>query len=1094
MPRMTSRLRDRLPVALTLVRALASTVGLCPTVASAADSSNETRRVLKLEDATTEQAQSEEYRRLAAEARASAMAKLQALLRDVEDGDRKAEMMLRLAYLYFEQGKADHAYEMESFNKKYDDCFATAKNPDDCEAIIEDHSTSYSWYDKAIKLYEAVLKLYPRYARADEATYYLGVTYKEKKLDSPAVESMKKLVKLYPTSQYVPDAYVYIGEYYFDDNQAFPALTAYKKAASYTDHPRYAYAMYKLGWCYFNVDDLQKAIETMKAVVAYSMAQSSAENKTSVKLEDEALRDLVRFFAEAGALDEAYDYFKKLGRSELIRETMKQLAAIFYDQGKFNEAIDTFRRLIAESPNHPENPVYQKSIVDAYKKVGAKDRVIDELRRLREDYGRSSAWAKANASNPDAISDADGKIEVALKTTATDFNKEARDLQKAKHPRMKEAFDLAVSAYQVYLQDYDKDKRSYELHWDFAELLYELKRYEESYDQYLRVVDLDPKGEHSRDAAESAIFASEQKVGTIEAKSVKVDKTVQPIPLTEWEQRLIASCKRYADLYPGDSKIEAVTYKSAFLLYQRFHFSEAAEQFRSVIARWPNSKNAEFSAKLILGALEIREDWPAMRDTSKSFWQTKELGTDAFRQEMYTIYRKASLDVITVNFETTKDESKFADDLMAFYKEFPDYKDADAILNDASVYYAKAGRVADSMAVRTTLVEDERFAGKTQYYYEQVGQLGFNYEQIADFDKASAYYDKLFSLYPAEREKLVKARDAEKDAEKKAELVKKIEAIDGQAGDAQFTTAVFHIAQGDWQGGVERLQAFIKTFPSDARVPDLRLRIANTYETQGQHDKAVAAFSEFYKVQHKDIDVDRQFYARLHHGRNLITLGKTAEATAVYKESADLYRKLAKAGTAAGAWSSNAAEMMFFLIRPEYDAYNKLDLDSTYPTDPGPSAGSTEAIIKKDTKAIKAKLSEKISALTNLEKKYKEILDTGAGDWGMAALVQLGQAYENIAMRMTTSKPPYYLNAEERDFYIMGLQDAAFPQTSKAVAVYAAALEKAYELNLYNENTALATRKLGELRPGEFPGLAEDLPKGGRTADKTRVFDIEPSL
>ena len=101
MPRMTSRLRDRLPVALTLVLALASTVGLFPTVASAADSSNETRRVLKLEDATTEQAQSEEYRRLAAEARASAMAKLQALLRDVEDGDRKAEMMLRLAYLYF---------------------------------------------------------------------------------------------------------------------------------------------------------------------------------------------------------------------------------------------------------------------------------------------------------------------------------------------------------------------------------------------------------------------------------------------------------------------------------------------------------------------------------------------------------------------------------------------------------------------------------------------------------------------------------------------------------------------------------------------------------------------------------------------------------------------------------------------------------------------------------------------------------------------------------------------------------------------------------------------------------------------------------
>ncbi|HMV65318.1 MAG TPA: tetratricopeptide repeat protein [Myxococcota bacterium] len=1058
----------------------------------------EERRALRLEETTTQEQQSKELLEAARASRMDAISKLQGLLRDSPDGDRKAEMMLRLAYLYFEQGRADYNAEMEWFNNAFDQCFATATNSDECEAKIkEDHSKSYGWYDKSIKLYEAVLKGYPRYARADEATFYLGLTYKDEKREGEALEAFKKLVKLYPTSQFVPDGYVYIGEYYFDNNEAFPALSAYKKASSYTDHPRYAYAMYRLAWCYFNVDEIPKAIETMKAVVSFSMDQNSTGNKSSLKLEEEALKDLVRFFAEGGAMDEAYEYFTKLGKKELIRDTLRQLAALYFEQGKFTEAVETYRRLIQETPNHKDNPGYQKSIIDCYKKIGQKDRVIDELRRLREDYGKSSAWARANASDPDAIRDADDRIEVALRTSATEFNKEARDFQKAKHPRANEAFAAAVDAYKVYLEDFKDDKRSYNVHFDYAELLWDLKRYEEAYDEYLKVVSLDQKGEHSRYSAESAIFASEEMVkkeggGQITTGEVKVTKDVQPIPLTAWEQRLIDSCKRYADLYGGtDDKLEVIIYKSAFLLYQRFHFTEAAEQFRSVISRWPNSTNAERSAKLILAALVVREEWVPLRDTAKSFWQTENLGSPAFKKEMYGIYQDASLDVINEDFKKSQDYSKTADAYMAFYKEFPDFKDIAAVLNEASVYFAKSNRVADAMAVRTLLVEDAAFGPKTPFYYDQIAALGYDYERIADFASAARYYDKLIALYPAEREKLVKQRDAEKDATKKGDLTTRIEKMDGQAADALYSTAVFTNALGDWQGGVERFLSFFKTFPSDERVMDLRLTVANIYEKRGEHDKAAQAFSDFYKVQYKDADLDRTFYARLHQGRNLLDEGKTAEATALYKESVEIYRKLKKAGTEPGAWSSYAGEMLFFLAKPVFDTYTKLDLQTAYPVTNGASGSALDALIKKDTKIIKDKLSEKVKSLAGVEKTYTEILDTGAGDWGMAALVQLGLAYEDMAKHLTSSACPFYLTTDQCDFYKMGLEDAAYPQSQKAVDVYVMALEKAYELNLYNENTATATRRLGEVRPAEFPGLQESLPTPGVTAEKTRSFDLE---
>jgi len=1066
-------------------------------VAHAAD---DDRRGIRLDQLTQQEQVSEEYRRLAEEKRMESIARLTALLRESPEGDRKAEMMLRLADLYFEQGKADFSVEMERFFAEQEACYS-GPNPDSCDTKLkEDHAKSFDWYGKSIKLYEAVLKGYPRYARADQATFYLGMTFKEMRREEEALESFKKLVKLYPTSVFIPDSYIFIGEYYFDHNEAFPALRAYLKAASYTEHERYGYAMYKLAWSYYNVEEYGNAIDTMKRVVAYSMQQTAAQNKTAVKLEEEALKDLVRFFADAGDMEGAYDYFTKLGRKELIHDMLRRLAGIYFEQGKFDQSVATYRRLIQEDPKHISNPDFQSKIISAYRKMGQKDRVLDELRRLKEDYGKSSAWWRANASNPDALKDADSTIETNLKTVATDFNKEARDLQKSRHPRAADAFEKAVEAYQVYLADYKDDPKSYDAHFDFGELLWDLKRYPEAYDEYLKVVSLDNKGQHSRYSAESAIFAAEEMVkkeggGEIKVTSLPAGtkvKDVQPIPLSEWEQKLIDACKRYADLYPGDSKIEIVTYKSAFLLYQRYHFAAAAEQFRSVISRWPSSRNAELSAKLILDVLEQREEWVPLRDTSKAFYDTKGLGSETFKKDMYKAYRNSRLLVIEEDYKKSSDTSRYADQLMEFFAEFPEYEANADVLNQASISYYTANRVSDSMKVRHILVEDERFGEKTKYYFDQVGALGYDYERLADFENAVKYYDLLVSIWDKERPKLVKSRDAEKDAKKREPIEKSIANMDTKTADALYTAAVFRTGLGDWQGGISRYRKFLEAFPADERAADVELVIANTYEKQGRYSEAITEFTELYKG--KDTPIDIQFYARLHVGRSLIAQGKTSEALALYKESADMYRKLKAGGRELGPWSSFAAEMLYKLAEPELDAYNRLTIEGFYKKDPGVTGSALKAAVKKDDEATKASLQKKTSTLVAIEGKYKEILDTGDGQWGMAALVALGRAYENMSTTLIKSPCPFYLTADQCSLYKLTLEDKAYPQSEKAVEVYRLALERAYELNLYNENTAFSTRRLGELRPKEYPGLREQLPKPGRPAEKTRSFELETSL
>jgi tetratricopeptide (TPR) repeat protein len=1027
-------------------------------------------------------AQSAEFRAEAERKRLEAIERLKVLIGDAE-GDRKAEMMLRLGSLYYEQGRDKYLGEMDGCQKRYDECFNTAKNADECDKFEQcDHAVSFDWYGKTSKLYQAVIKGFPQYARSDEATFYLGMTQTDLTQIEEAQDSFKRLVKLYPASSFVPDAYIQIGDYYFDKNEPFPALRAYLKATGDKAHPRYSYAMYKLAWAYYNVEEYGKAIDTMKAVVTVSTTGEKANAK--VNLADEALKDLVRFFADAGEMEEATQYFTALGRPELFRAALKRLAGLYAESGKFDQAVLTYRRLINETPSSAENPGYQEEIITAYRKMGQKKAVLDEIRRLRDDYGKASAWWRANSSNPEAQKGADETIEKALRRTATDFDKEFRDLDKAKHPRAAEAGVAAVDAYYVYLEDYKDRPSSYNLHYNFAELLYKLKRYEEAYNEYIKVVDMKPDGEDSRYCAESAIFAAEEMVkkengGDIKPKAEKVTKDVQPQALSDWEQRYIGACQRYAKLYPKDSKVEVAIYKSAYLLYSRYHFAEAAELFRDVIAKNPRGQNAEFSANLIVDALVIKEDYVNVRETARAFYQQESLGSATFKKEMYDIWSAAAFTVIEQDFDKVKDKATAADYIhtadafLQFYRDFPDFSKADIGLNNAAAYYYKADQVAKSMEVRHILVEDPKFAGKSKYYYSQVGYLAQDYERLADYDAAAKWFDKLVELYPEQRKKVEK-----ETPDKVAELVE-------TAAYALFSSAEFRTALGDWQGGIDRYRKFLALFPTDERGADVRLRIGGIYEAHKDYASAQAAFDAFWTKDEPDADVDRTFYARLHEGRAMLAQGKVADAHKAYRAAVDTYDKLRAKGQQPSAATDFVAEMMFELAKPSFDAFLPLEIHGCTP----PSK-----IQKKEDACYKATLEAKTRAMVDLEKKYRAILETGAGEWGLAAVLTLGRVYDDMGETIEQSPCPAYLTTDQCDYYQQVKHDRAFAQTEKAVDAYKLALDKSYELNLYNDNAAFATRRLGELRPDDFPALYEELPKPGFTAGKSSTYEPEKNL
>jgi tetratricopeptide (TPR) repeat protein len=1070
-------LSDGRPAARRSPKGILGALGLLALVAlgtpAHADDDESGRRVLRRDDVASAQDVTSAYALAAQQKRLESIAFLRELLATGNaQGDRKAEMMLRLADLYYEEGRFIYFQEMERYATAQEACFAT----EGCEldSVQPDNASSREWAQNSIRLYEQILENYPRYARADEAMYYLASALQDIGNRDEGVQQFTRLVQVHPESGFVCDAYVNIGEYYFDNNNAYKALLAYKKATAYRDCDKYGFALYKLAWSYFNVGEYGEAITSMKEVVSYSVAQRSANGGTPLQLEEEALKDLIRFFADAGEVDEALRYFEGLGRRDLFAKMLKYLAAQYFENGKWEEAVQIYRRLIAEDVNASDNPDHQNEIIQAYHRLGNSDAELAEIDRMLRTYGRDTTWARNNADDPQSVQNALDKIERNFLRIASHYHDKGRRLNGSAQAA---AFAIAEQGYAQFLTNFPASSNAYMAHYQFAELLYKLQKFDQAWDQYMAVVDSNPQGEHSEFCAESAVFAAEEMVkreGGLQATTATVQGLQPPQPLTAWEQRLVDSCKKYAGLYPGQVKVQQVIYKSAYLLYNKYHIEEAAAQFRGAIALNPGSRQAEQAANLILDSFVLQENWTALKENSKAFYQQEGLGSQTFKREVYDIYQRASLKVIDVAFEQSQDKGAAADAYVAFSEEFPDSPENPRILNNATIYYRDANRPADVMRIRHLLIDDARFGDKTKYYYDQIGALGFDYENTAQFDKAAFYYEKMFGLYTTTRAKIV--RETPNDAERLA-------AMDQATADALYSAALFRRARGQFREAITDYQSFITTFPQDARVLDARLAIGRIYDEQNDRTNASTTYYAFYTQAPEGTPLEYLYFARLQYGQALEATNQQRKAKELYEETVAQYKAYIQGGGQPGAHTEFVAEMMYKLAQPKLDAYLARRITG---------CGCTNQT--RENTALTASLKAKGDDLVALERAYAEIIQTGSGEFGLASLVALGRIYENMGETLATSDVPYYLTEDQREIYMLQLEDKVFPQKQKAIEAYNLALEKAFELTLYNDDTALATRRLGELDPETHPGLFETLPEVRATTSTLRNFDFEREL
>lgn len=935
-----------------------------------------------------------------------AIDRLKAIVAKAE-GPQKAELLLRLGELYVEQARLLRSREVAQLIKDKDACF----DRPGCvvDAIVEDtyFAGSRGWFEKSAKVYQAILAGYPQFERADEASYYLAASLTELGRRDDANTELTRFVRTWPQSRLLPDGYLLIGEYQFDKGEAFRAMNAYQRAAAFKDWDKWAFASYKLAWCYYNVGSMEDAVGTMRAVVRATGTQAV--------LQDEALRDLVRFYADIGDLERARGELATLGHPELMRPLLERLATLYVEQGKNEQALLVWRRLVAEAPDAPEAPTWADNAVDRLLAMDRKSDALDAVASYRRTYGKEGAWARANVAKPESLTAARGTLEKRLQGMANAWHNEARKLKTG--PQAAKVYGYAEQAYLAWLEEYPDGARATEMRYGYAELAYAIKKYDAAYDAYMAVVAADPKGSQARFCAESAVFAAREMVRR-EAAPPTTGKAAAP--LTGWEQKQLAALDQYTRLF-NDEKTRGAIYESGYLLYNRNHLAEAGERFNRVIAMDPRSREAEQAANLILDGLALQEEWVALRDNARFYRDQANLGSASFKEEVGGVYERASLKVVEVG-AANADKGQVAEAYLGFWKEFPKSAQADLALHNAAVYFRDAGRLDDAISARKSLVEGFR---TSRFWADDVAALAFDYESTARFREAATWYERLANDVPTH----------------------------ASAADALYSAALFREALGEWEIAVRDHTALGTRWP--AKAVSSTLESARILELHEKGAEAATLYAALI-AKPRDATLDQQLHARTRLGF------LTAKPESYWAETLAWYQN---AGPMSEDGREHVAEIRFAMAQDDDAAYRAMKVNG-----PGKKMSPRQA-----DALLQNQLTAKVREVKRLEGLYTAVIETGSGRWGLAALTRVGAAYEELAASIRGSWIPDYLTEDQREMYMLRLEDLAYVQEERAAGAYELALAKSRELQLYDANTAEAGRRLATLRPADHPEAFEKL-------------------
>jgi len=921
----------------------------------------------------------------------------------------RGELWLRLAELYVEKASLIDARRQDEYDAKLR-AFQAGRTRVKPKL---DTAEAREYNKKAVQLYEWFQRDFPRDEKMSQALFFLGYNYFELGEVKKGAQYYEQLTRSYPNSPFVGEAHFALAEYYFENEKWAQAYKEYSYLIKDKSHRLHTFALYKGAWCLFRLNKAQQAmnylefiIKTGKAETGEQLAGRRTVNRT--RLEGEALRDIVVFYAEAGDPTKAASFFKGLVGND-YNSYLERLAYQYSDRGNKDASREVFKLLISQAPTSPKAFEYQYQIVQNYYYAKNTSRFKGELYSWVKDYDANSAWYAANKNNKELIENSYKLRETTLR------NYVLQQHQTAQNSRAPFSQAQANEGYQLYLKEFPDSALAGDMHFYYGELLYDMGKYDEAAMQYKWVVDNAPQSKFYGKSAQNLILAVERSIPSDQELQKRVGNSLDPVPLEPKVERFIKAGQWYVEKFPQSEKAVEIKFRIGRLYYQSNHFDEATKHFREIVQQYPNTKYAEYSANLLLDIYNLKKDYAGLEKTGAELLAVPSIASSKAGSDIRGVLEKASF--------------KRGQDLELEKK------------------YAESAQTFESFAKQNS---------KSSLAVTALFNAGVNYERAGmNAPAIGAYQEVLASKDPSADKLKVKARRL---------LAKQYQ------DSAQFEEAAKLYKQAAQEN------------PTDPLAPNLIYNAAVLYEALGKNDEAIRSYTEFTKLNKKHSDNIEAVYSMAQIHRKA---GQNGAAIARYTEYVEGGGRDQEKVVESAYWVSELSRRQRAITKADEWAQKTLAIQKRFaPNKKGPGA-SFAAKIKlaeamntfKEMKAVtfpadpnkqKAAADKKVALLTKLTGELADVIKYDSAEEIVSSLSVLGEANVNMAQAILTAPLPKGLNAEETKQYKAGVEKFAEPFNTKARESFKLAVERGWELEVYNDGYKTAYEYMNKLDPKTY--------------------------
>ena len=975
------------------------------------------------------------------------------------------DLLFQLAELEWDEAKYRYFLKRKEYDKVYETYLegAITKRPEEPQPD----------YSRAEVHYQKLLSSFSNYRKIDTVLFFLAQGYKLSGNTSKMMQFMTRLTKEYPKSEYVTRANLALAEVYFEKNIMGAAETFYEEVVKDLKSPEYPYALYKLGYTYYNLHKYQESIVSFKKVIEMGLS-----GKRKIAFQTQAYSALaLSFTEEKNGWQEARDYFRSIEPKSkvegLMVEQLERMARIFDKQDKSKEQLEVYEFLIAEDPVSLKIPEYADAMVATYKKQEDLFLTEEQIMRFFEYFASKTSWGVANSGEGDAKESARQRArqfrETQLDWLISSFHTKAQTLEKEKgDDKAAPYYEKAAVYYGRFLNEFPDSKDLYEKEFFLAEILsYQQGKWDDAITHYTGVLKRDPKGKYSKEAAYKVILCGEEKMATAslipapnhfkeagkmktKAKQASVEYTkadrsddFKPIPKKELhvtEVSFLEACKNYTDFYPEDSEVPSISFRAAELFIRAGHYAEGIKRLEVIMTYHAKHKFASYAAAVLFDANYRLRRWDQMER-----W-----GRYMLKQKNFKVLKKKQLeDVIAIsinnyatelsdkgaelkkagNFdEGQKLQDQAVDQMLRFIKEFPKHPKAAIALSNAATLTERAERTKEAVELYERLIRQYK---KSPQATEAHFVLGALYESQTKFELAADYFERMASFPNLDDETKTK--------------------------DSLYNAGAIRMALQQYRRAIKIFESYIKKFPKDDATRDLYFQIARA------HQKL------------KDWKAERKIYTRYikkfskSHPKTIVQVYlMTAESH--QKEGKSKARKLASKELAAALKAYGALDEKDKKDKQaQYSASRARFLEAEYLL----LDFLAHQVIPFPQKKLVKTLTKKAELQQACEKAYLDVLKYKAFQVSAGAFFRIADIYNTFAKTLTGLEAPPELedNPELLEVYEIFIEEQVLPLEEKAVESARGALKLAHDNRVYNEWSKRSAALLSSLSPESFPVL-----------------------